>query len=70
MRNYAFNSLSVPSQVTIEYMVDTVAFSLENFVFAFFGIAIPNLFDDVNYEHLLAGIASLFFSRVTSIILL
>lgn len=70
MRNYAFNSLSVPSQVTIEYMVDTVAFSLENFVFAFFGVAMPIYIGDLNYEHLFAGIGALVFARVISVTVL
>ena len=67
MRNYAFNSLSVYSQVTIEYMVDTIAFSIENFVFAYLGVWIPVLIDDINIEHFLAGVLALIIGRTLSV---
>lgn len=67
MRNYAFNSLSVYSQVTIEYMIDTIAFSVENFIFAYLGVSIPMLYDDINVIHLITGIGALMVSRTVSI---
>jgi NhaP-type Na+/H+ or K+/H+ antiporter len=38
MRNYAFYSLNMYSKITIEYMVETIAFTIENFVFAYLGL--------------------------------
>ena len=69
MRNYAFNSLSVYSQVTIEYMVDTIAFSVENFVFAYLGLAIPMLYEDVNIHHFMGVLGALILARAISILM-
>lgn len=70
MRNYAFWSLSMYSEVTIEYMVDTIAFTTENFVFAYLGICIPLLIDSINFEHVGAGLIALAISRTLSVIII
>jgi solute carrier family 9 (sodium/hydrogen exchanger), member 1 len=68
MRNYAFYSLSMYSEVTIEYMVDTVAFTIENFIFCYLGIIIPLMWNDFNLSHFGISVAALAVSRIISVI--
>lgn len=67
MRNYAFQSLSIYGEITIEYMVDTIAFTVENFIFAYIGICIPLMFESFNYMHAGAGILALLVSRFIAV---
>lgn len=70
MRNYAFYSLSMFSEVTIEYMVDTIAFTTENFIFAYLGICIPLLIENINFHHVGAGLAALLVARTISVLII
>ena len=70
MRNYAFFSLSMYSEVTIEYMIDTIAFTIENFIFCYIGISIPLIWEDLNLEHFGAGVAALTISRILSVLII
>jgi NhaP-type Na+/H+ or K+/H+ antiporter len=70
MRNYAFFSLSMYSEVTIEYMIDTIAFTIENFIFCYLGISIPLIWEDLNLEHFGAGIAALTISRILAVLII
>lgn len=67
MRNYAFYSLGHYGKITIEYLVDTVGFTTENFVFAYLGISIPLTLKEVNYSLVGLGIGSLMLSRALAI---
>ena len=69
MRNYAFYSLGPFGKITIEYLVDTIGFTTENFVFAYLGISIPFILHKINHELALLGILSLMASRAISVIL-
>lgn len=69
MRNYAYCSLSMYSEITIEYMVDTIAFTTENFVFAYLGLCIPLMIDSLNLYHVGAGLIALLVSRFLSVII-
>ena len=63
MRNYAYYSLNPVSKITIEYMVDTIAFTTENFVFAYLGISIPLIYDYINFTHMGMGLLALVIAR-------
>ncbi len=67
MRNYAFYSLGTYGKITIEYLVDTIGFTTENFVFAYLGISIPLNLHEINYPLTLLGIAGLMMSRAMSV---
>jgi NhaP-type Na+/H+ or K+/H+ antiporter len=68
MRNYAFYSLGQNGKITIEYLVDTVGYTTENFVFAYLGLSIPLTLKEVNYSLILIGIASMMISRTVAIV--
>lgn len=68
MRNYAFYSLGSYGKITIEYLVDTVGFTTENFVFAYLGISIPLTLEEVNYPMAALGIAALMISRAVAVL--
>jgi hypothetical protein len=67
MRNYAFYSLGTYGKITIEYLVDTIGFTTENFVFAYLGISIPLMLEEVNISLTLIGIGALFVSRAFAV---
>jgi NhaP-type Na+/H+ or K+/H+ antiporter len=69
MRNYAFQSLSMCSEVTVEYLVDTIAFTTENFIFAYLGICIPLLVEEINFAHVGAGLLAFVISRICSVMI-
>jgi sodium/hydrogen exchanger 8 len=69
LRNYAFYSLSPYGKITIEYWVDTLGFTTENFVFAYLGISIALWFKSVNINHVLIGIVVLLVTRTISVFL-
>ena len=48
MRNYAFYSLSPWGQITIEYLIETIGYICENFVFAYLGMAFPMMISNLN----------------------
>lgn len=63
MRTYAYNSLNIDSKVTIEYMVDTIALTTENFIFAYLGIWIPLMAKSINLYHVLIGLGAFILAR-------
>lgn len=67
MRNYAFYSLGTYGKITIEYLVDTIGFTTENFVFAYLGISIPLMLEEVNYSLTFIGIIALLISRAFAV---
>jgi len=67
MRNYAFYSLGSCGKITIEYLVDTVGFTTENFIFAYLGISIPLMLDEVNYKLTALAIIILFVARAIAV---
>ena len=67
MRNYAFYSLGQNGKITIEYLVDTVGYTTENFVFAYLGLSIPLTLKEVNYPLIGIGIASMMIARTVAI---
>ena len=68
MRNYAFYSLGQNGKITIEYLVDTVGYTTENFVFAYLGLSIPLTLKEVNYPLIAVGIVSMMIARTVAII--
>jgi len=70
MRNYAFHSLSPCSKITIEYLIETVGYICENFVFAYLGISIPLMLKYVNLYGVIVGIVSLVSSRLISVMVI
>lgn len=67
MRNYAFYSLNLYSKITIEYMVETIAFSIENFVFAYLGLWISIYYDKISLVYVGFGILGVLISRPLSV---
>lgn len=67
MRNYAFYSLGSCGKITIEYLVDTIGFTTENFIFAYLGVSIPLMLEEVNIYLTLVGIAVLMISRSVAV---
>lgn len=70
MRNYAYYSLSMYSRITIEYMTDTIAYTIENFVFAYLGMCIPLQIDKANFIHVGLGLGALLVSRYLSVFII
>ena len=69
MRNYAFYSLNMYSKITIEYMVETIAFTIENFVFAYLGLWIAIYIDKASLIHVGFGMLGVLISRPLSVFL-
>ena len=67
MRNYAFYSLGSQGKITIEYLVDTIGFTTENFIFAYLGISIPLMLEEVNLSLAGIGIGALMISRAAAV---
>jgi sodium/hydrogen exchanger 8 len=67
MRNYAFYSLSPFGNVTIEYLTECLGLMSENFIFAYLGISVPLMINDINLWYVLIGIVALIVSRFTSV---
>lgn len=68
MRNYAFYSLSPFGQVTIEYLTECMGLMSENFIFAYLGISVPLMINDVNLNYVAIGTVALVASRFLSVI--
>jgi hypothetical protein len=69
MRNYAFYSLSPFGQVTIEYLTECMGLMSENFIFAYVGISVPLMINDVNLNYVAIGTLALVTSRFTSVVI-
>jgi sodium/hydrogen exchanger 3 len=69
MRNYAFYSLSPFGNVTIEYLTEWLGLMSENFIFAYVGISVPLMINDVNIYYVLVGIVALVTSRFLSVLI-
>ena len=70
MRNYAFYSLNMYSKITIEYLVETIAFTIENFVFAYLGLWISLYMEKSNLMHLGFGMLAFIISRPLSVFIM
>ena len=69
MRNYAYYSLSPFGNVTIEYLTECLGLMSENFIFAYLGISVPLMINDVNINYVLIGIVALVASRFLSVVI-
>ena len=67
MRNYAFYSLSPCGKITVEYLIETIGYTCENFCFAYLGISVPLMINYVNPYMVLIGCVALITSRFFSI---
>jgi sodium/hydrogen exchanger 8 len=55
------------SKITIEYMVETIAFTIENFVFAYLGLWIAIYIDKASLIHVGFGMLGVLISRPLSV---
>ena len=69
MRNYCFLSLSPVSSITIDYLVQMAGKISENFVFAYMGISVPIMIDNVKISLIFCGIIALLISRFFSVLI-
>ena len=67
MRHYAFYSLSPFGNVTIDFLTECLGLMSENFIFAYVGISVPLMINDVSLSYVLIGIIALVVSRYLSV---
>ena len=69
MRNYAYYSLSPFGNVTIDFLTEWLGIMSENFIFAYVGISVPLMINDVSLPYVLIGIIALLTSRFLSVVI-
>lgn len=67
LRDWTFHSLGPLGKITIEYVVETLGFISENFVFAYLGISIPLMMVNLQWPLVAIGCVALLVSRFVSV---